>query len=231
MENIFQRTEKLIGKENIHILKNSTVAVIGLGGVGSYAVEALARAGVGHLIIVDPDLVEATNINRQLPALTSTIGEYKAEVIEKRLFDINPNIKITPYSISLNESNQSKILRGKIDYVVDAIDSITDKIQLIKYCVTHQIPIISAMGAANRLDPTLLKIDDIKNTTICPLAKKVRRELKSYGIEEGVMVVYSTEKPVITSYSEGSRLGSISFVPSVAGLLLASVVIRSLVKI
>lgn len=214
----------------MQILKQSSVAVIGLGGVGSYAVEAICRAGVGKLLIVDHDQIDETNINRQLPALVSTIGQYKTDVIEKRLLDINPSLEITKHTISLNEYNQETILSGNYDYVVDAIDSVRDKIELIKYCVTNQIPIISAMGAANRINPTLLKVDDIKNTTVCPLAKKVRRELRSYGIHEGVQVVYSSENPVPTAYDGDTRLGSISFVPATMGLLLASVVIRNLIK-
>lgn len=214
----------------MQILKQSSVAVIGLGGVGSYAVEAICRAGVGKLLIVDHDQIDETNINRQLPALVSTIGQYKTDVIEKRLLDINPSLEITKHTISLNEYNQETILSGNYDYVVDAIDSVRDKIELIKYCVTNQIPIISAMGAANRINPTLLKVDDIKNTTVCPLAKKVRRELRSHGIHEGVQVVYSSENPVPTAYDGDTRLGSISFVPSTMGLLLASVVIRNLIK-
>lgn len=229
MEKIFYRTEKLIGTENMQILKNSSVAIIGLGGVGSYAVEAICRSGVGQLLIVDPDQVEETNINRQLPALVSTIGQNKTDVIEKRLLEINPMLKVAKHTISLNEHNQEEILNNHFDYVVDAIDSVPDKIGLIRYCVSNQIPIVSAMGAANRIDPALLKVDDIKNTSVCPLAKKVRKELRNHGIVDGVKVVYSTENPIRTSYDGDTRLGSISFVPGMAGLLLASVVIRSLI--
>lgn len=229
MEKIFYRTEKLIGKENMQILKNSSVAIIGLGGVGSYAVEAICRAGVGRILIVDHDQIEETNLNRQLPALVSTIGQNKTDVIEKRLLDINPMVKVIKHTISLNESNQQTILSGHYDYVVDAIDSVPDKIALIKYCVNNDIPIVSAMGAANRINPTLLKVDDIKNTSVCPLAKKIRRELRNYGINEGVQVVYSSENPIKTDYDGSTRLGSISFVPAAMGLLLASVVINSLI--
>ncbi len=229
MQNIFLRTEQLIGKNNLNTLHNSTVAVIGLGGVGSYALEAICRAGIGHILIVDADRVEETNINRQLPALISTIGKYKTDVMEKRLLDINPNVIISKYTDYINQENQSRILAGKIDYVIDAIDSITDKIQLIKYCLTHDIPLVSAMGLANRLNPALLKIEDIKNTTTCPLAKKVRGHLRKYDIHEGVTVVYSTEKPLEAKGNGDNRLGTISFVPGTAGLLLASVVIRNLI--
>lgn len=230
MTDIFQRTEKLIGTERLNILKNATVAVVGLGGVGSYTVEALGRVGVGHLILVDPDQVEVTNINRQLPALTSSIGKYKADVLANRLLDINPNIKVTKHNLSLNAANQAKLLDGQIDYVVDAIDSVPDKVGLIKYCFDQQMPIISAMGAANRIDPTLFKIADIKNTSVCPLAKKVRKELRNLGIYEGVEVLYSMEKPINIDMNKDNILGTISFVTGIAGLLLASVVIRSLVN-
>ncbi|NLB88223.1 MAG: tRNA threonylcarbamoyladenosine dehydratase [Syntrophomonadaceae bacterium] len=229
MEKIFYRTEKLIGSDNLEILKNSSVAVIGLGGVGSYAVEAICRSGVGEILIADSDRIEETNLNRQLPALLSTIGQYKTDVVEKRLLDINPMLKITKHTVRLNGKNQHEILSGHYDYVIDAIDSVPDKIALIRYCVSNQIPIISAMGAANRIDPTLLKVDDIKNTSVCPLAKKIRRELRNYGINEGVQVVYSSENPIKTDYDGGTRLGSISFVPGAMGLILASVVIRNLI--
>lgn len=231
MEKIFQRTAKLIGQDNIEILKNSSVAVIGLGGVGSFAVEALCRSGVGHILIVDSDQVEETNLNRQLPALISTIGQYKTDVIYQRLLDINPHLKITKHTTRLNEGNQAEILAGHGYYVVDAIDSVADKISLIKYCVTQKIPIVSSMGAANRIDPTKLKIDDIKNTSICPLAKKVRKDLRNHDIYEGVKVVYSLEPPLKNDYDGDTRLGSIAFVPASAGLLLASVVIRDLIRV
>ncbi len=229
MQNIFSRTELLIGKSNIETLSNSTVAVIGLGGVGSYALEAICRAGVGHILIVDADTVDESNINRQLPALISTVGQYKTDIMEKRLLDINPNVIISKYTDYINQENQSRILAGKVDYLIDAIDSVTDKIQLIRYCLTHDIPLVSAMGFANRLNPALLKIGDIKNTTTCPLARKVRRSLRKYDIHEGVTVVYSTEKPLEPKDDGLNKLGTISFVPGTAGLLLASVVIRNLI--
>lgn len=230
MEKIFYRTEKLIGSDNLEILKKSSVAVIGLGGVGSYAVEAIGRSGIGEILIVDSDRIEETNLNRQLPALLSTIGEYKTDVVEKRLLDINPMVKITKHSVRLNENNLDDILSGHYDYVIDAIDSVPDKIALIRYCVTNRIPIVSAMGAANRINPTMLKVEDIKNTSVCPLAKKIRRELRNYGINEGVQVVYSTENPIKSEYDGSTRLGSISFVPGTMGLLLASVVVRNLIN-
>ncbi len=231
MEKIFQRTAKLLGQDNMELLKKSSVAIIGLGGVGSYAAEAICRSGVGNIMIVDADIVEETNLNRQLPALTSTIGQYKANVLYERLRDINPNLNIIKHTVRINEYNQAELLAGHFDYVIDAIDTIADKLSLIQYCVNRKISIISSMGAANRLDPSKFKIDDIKNTSVCPLAKRVRKELRSRGINEGVKVVYSTEEPLKTSYEDDSRLGSIAFVPSSAGLLLASAVIRDLIQL
>lgn len=231
MEKIFQRTAKLIGPSNMDILKNSSVAVIGLGGVGSFAVEAICRSGIGNLMIVDGDMVEETNLNRQLPALNSTIGQYKTEVLYKRLLDINPQLNITKHTTKIHHQNQADLLAGHYDYVIDAIDSVIDKINLISYCVEHKIPIVSSMGAANRIDPTKFKIDDIKNTTTCPLAKKVRKELRNRGINTGVKVVYSTEEPLKNPHNGDTSLGSIAFVPSTAGLLLASVVVNGLIQL
>ncbi len=229
MNKIFQRTVQLIGANNLHTLHDSTVAIIGLGGVGSYAVEAICRAGIGKIIIVDPDKIDPSNINRQLPALVSTVGKYKTDLIASRLLDINPHVIVEKHTTDINQDKQAKILSGKIDYVVDAIDSVPDKIELIKYCLTNKIPIASAMGTANRLDPSLLKIDDIQKTHTCPLARKVRYELRKNDIHKGVTAVYSTEPPIATEYDGDSRLGTISFVPGVAGLLLASVVIRRII--
>lgn len=227
MEHIFLRTEALIGTEALDRLKQASVAVIGLGGVGSYAVESLARSGIGHITIVDYDQVEASNINRQLPALISTIGEYKVDVIEERLMDINPDLTICKFKCSYNSDNSEEILQGPLDYVVDAIDSWADKIHLITTCLTGRVNIISSMGTANRINPELLKIADISQTSVCPVARKVRKELRKNGIETGLKVVYSTENPLPAAGI--TRLGSIAFVPAVAGLLLASEVVKSIV--
>ncbi len=200
--------------------------VVGLGGVGSYAAEALARAGIGNLILVDHDRVMMSNINRQLVALTSTLGQPKAEVMAKRVRDINPECKVEACAIRCSRETVNDLLGRKPDYVVDAIDSVPDKVCLIKECFTASIPIISAMGAGNRIDPTKFSVADISQTHTCPLARRVRHELRRANIYEGVRVVYSQEKPVLTATR--SPVGSISFVPSTAGLLLAAAVIKDL---
>lgn len=230
MQGYFARTELLIGKENMEKIKNASVAVIGLGGVGSYAAEAVARAGVGNITLVDYDIVVESNINRQLPALTSTLGKLKVEVMGNRIKDINPEVNLRIMPVPYNADTSSDILKKPVDYVIDAIDSLRDKIHLIKTCLMLNIPIISSMGTANRLDPQFLKIADISKTCICPMARRVRRELRKEGIFKGLPVVYSEEEPVKNGYNGETRLGSISYVPSVAGLFLASYVINSLVK-
>ena len=229
-ERNFQRTELLIGQEAIKILRDSCMVVIGLGGVGSYAAEAIARCGVGRIILCDPDRVEASNINRQLVALNSTRGELKTEVMSQRLRDINPGLQLKEYPFSYTGESSAEILSEEIHFVLDAIDSLPDKIHLIKTCLHRKIPVISSMGTANRLDPLLLTIADIKDSSICPVARKLRRELRRENILQGVPVVYSRETPVKTAYSGETRLGSISFVPAVAGLLLASYAVKQLIS-
>lgn len=228
-KDIFYRTKLLTGEEGIAKLKNSSVAVIGLGGVGAYALEAVARAGVEKLVIVDHDIIEESNINRQLPALNSTIGLYKTDIMEKRLKDINPAIEIRKYTLSFNTESSEEILSYPIDYVIDAIDALADKIHLIKCCIEKEIPLICAMGTANRINPLKLKVADISETSICPMARKLRRELRKENIVTGVKVVYSEEKPLQTRGTENEHLGSISYVPSVAGLIMASTVINDMV--
>ncbi|SHG95004.1 tRNA A37 threonylcarbamoyladenosine dehydratase [Thermosyntropha lipolytica DSM 11003] len=230
MPGYFTRTELLIGKENMEKIAKASVMVIGLGGVGSYAAEAVARAGVGNIILVDHDKVVESNINRQLPALTSTLGRLKVEVMGERIKDINPDVNLRIISLPYNEDTSSEILKGTLDYVIDAIDSLPDKLHLIKTCLGNKIPIVSSMGTANRLNPQFLKIGDISQTRICPMARKIRRELRKEGIFKGLPVVYSEEEPVKNDYNGETRLGSISYVPSVAGLLLASFVINSLIS-
>ncbi|NLB51672.1 MAG: tRNA threonylcarbamoyladenosine dehydratase [Syntrophomonadaceae bacterium] len=224
-----QRLQLLLGSEAVNKIKNSSVAVIGLGGVGSHAVEALARSGIHHITIVDPDRVEMSNMNRQLPALTSTINRFKTDVIAGRLLDINPGINIKAFTCSYEPLTSEQILDLKTDYVVDAIDSIPDKVHLIKTCLEKEIPIVSSMGMANRTNPMLLKIGDIKETTVCPVAKKVRKELRSCGIETGLKVVFSTETPVKTSDKNPGSLGSIIFLPGIAGYLLANLIIEMII--
>lgn len=228
-DTFFQRTELLVGEEGLDKLQNSSVAIIGLGGVGSYAAEAIARCGIGHITIIDPDRIEPSNLNRQLPALVSTLGQFKVDVISRRMLDINPALELEGFNCAYNAENSHLLLERNLDFVIDAIDSLRDKIHLIKNCVENGIPIISSMGTANRTNPLKLTIADIKDTSICPLARRVRRELRSkYNINQGVPVVYSAEMPVtVNSDSEGS-LGTMSFVPGTAGLLLASYAINRL---
>ncbi len=228
----FSRTEMIIGSEGLLKLKNSKVAVFGLGGVGSYTVEALARAGVGSLVLVDFDDVDITNINRQLHALENTVGQAKVDLMLERVKLINPEIRVRAVKAFYSAENATELLTSDLDYVVDAIDSVSSKLDLIKRCVQNDIPIVSCMGAGNKLDPTKFQVADISATCVCPLAKVMRRELKKAGITQGVKVVYSTEpavKPYATKQT-GRRQppGSISFVPGTAGLILASVVVRDL---
>ena len=228
MESFLQRTSLLIGNSGIQCLQNASVIIIGLGGVGSYAAEGLARSGIGHLTLVDRDRVEATNINRQLPALHSTIGRYKCEVMAERILDINPGIDLRVLAMEYTAKTADSILDQPYDFVLDAIDSLTDKIHLIIHSLEIGLPIISSMGAANRLDPLKFQITDIKNTHTCPMARKVRRELRHFGIDSGVPVVYSTEKPHKSQENQSTSLGSISFVPGTAGLAMAGFVINSI---
>lgn len=226
----FTRTELLIGREGLEKLANSKVLIFGVGGVGSYVVEALARAGVGKLTLVDFDKVCVTNINRQLMALHSTVGESKVEVIKKRILDINPRAQVIIFQEFVGEDNIEKYFGTDITYIVDAIDNVTGKLLIIRKAVELQLPVISAMGAGNRLKPEMLRFGDIAETTVCPLARVMRKELKKCGIPKGVQVVYSTEQPIkLTENREANNLiGSSSFVPSVAGLLIASKVIRDI---
>jgi len=225
---IFHRTRLLTGLTGWEKLKNSRVAIIGLGGVGSYAAESIARCGVGHITIVDPDKIEPSNINRQLPALNSTVGRYKTDVVAERLLDINPELDLHKFCCSYNIQNSKMILNQHLDYVIDAIDSLPDKVHLIKTCISQKIPLISSMGTANRVNPSKLQIADLKDTSTCPLARKLRRELRQHNITSGVKVVYSSEPPREILSQGKDKLGSMSFVTGVAGLLLASFVINSL---
>lgn len=226
MEDRWARTRLLLGEDALHRLAQARVMVVGLGGVGSYAAEALARAGIGNLVLVDHDRVVMSNINRQLVALTSTLGQPKAEVMAKRVKDINPECNVEACAIRCSRETVNDLLKRDLDYVVDAIDSVPDKVCLIKECFFASIPIISSMGAGNRIDPTKFTVADISETHTCPLARRVRHELRRVNIYEGVRVVYSQAKPVLAATK--SPVGSISFVPSTAGLLLAATVIKDL---
>lgn len=238
MLNQFTRTEMLIGKDAIKKLSEAHVVVCGIGGVGSYVVEALARAGVGELTLVDFDEVSLTNINRQLIALHSTIGKPKVEVARERILDINPNAKINIRKIRLN-GEDNIVFDKNVSYIVDAIDSVDAKINLIVMATQNEIPIISCMGTGNKLEPTKLEISDISKTSVCPLARVVRKKLRNKGITK-LKVLYSKEEPIKCDEevmkecqletSKSYVPGSISFVPSVAGLLIASEVIKDLIR-
>lgn len=222
----FQRTERLIGQEAVTKLNNSKVIVFGIGGVGSYICEALARAGVGTMEIVDKDVVDITNINRQLVALHSTIGMSKVEVCRNRLLDINPAMKVIDRQCFYLPEKSQEFDFGQYDYVIDAVDNVTAKIDIICKAREAGVPVISSMGTGNKLDPMAFKISDIENTKVCPLAKVMRKELRKRGIS-GVKVVYSEEEPVST---DSRTPASISFVPSAAGLLIAKAVIDDLIQ-
>lgn len=230
MLNQFSRTELLIGKDGIEKLQNSKVAIFGIGGVGSYVVEALARAGIGSFILVDNDEICETNINRQIIATTKTIGRLKVDVAKERILDINPNAKIEIYKeFFMPESKE--IFDSSVNYIVDAVDTVTAKIELIVRANKLNIPIISCMGTGNKLDPTKFEVDDIYKTTVCPLAKVMRKELKERGIKK-LKVVYSKEAPIKNKENTEIKQtpASISFVPSVAGLIIASEVIKDIVN-
>ena len=226
------RSEALLGSAALEKLKQSRVAVFGLGGVGGYAVEALARSGVGALELIDNDTVSESNINRQIFALRSTVGKRKTEVAAARVKDINPEIEVVTHDIFVLPETVDCFDFSKYDYVVDAIDTVSGKLAIIESAHKNGVPVVSAMGAGNKLDPTAFEVADISKTTVCPLARVMRRELKKRGID-GVKVVYSREEPKgeQTAQKTGEKPvpASVAFVPSVAGLLLASVVIKDLI--
>lgn len=230
MLNQFSRTELLIGKDGIQKLQNAKVAVFGIGGVGSFVVEGLARSGVGHLIIVDYDKYDITNINRQLGALHSTIGKYKVDVMKERILDINPNATVEAYRPDEIEGGETNILDLSISYVVDAIDTMTNKIKLIEKAKAENIKIITATGAGNKLDPTKFEVADIYKTSVCPVCKILRKELKKRNIKD-LKVVYSKEIPQKPDIDKEKTLGSVSFVPSVAGLIIAGEVVKDIIKL
>ncbi len=226
MDERFIRTKLLIGSEKLDILRTKHVAVFGVGGVGGYVCEALARCGIGRFTIVDRDTVNESNINRQIIALTSTVGRAKVDVMKERMCDINPDVYIEACEVFYLPQNASEFDFTKYDYVVDAVDTVTAKLQIITAAKEANVPVISCMGAGNKLDPSLLRIADISKTSVCPLAKVMRRELKNRGLKD-VKCVYSTEEAI---KPEGNEIGSIAFVPSVAGLLIASEVIKDLIE-
>lgn len=232
MVNQFSRTEILIGKKGIEKLNKAKVVIFGIGGVGSYVVEALARIGVGHLILVDFDKVDITNLNRQIEATHSTIGKLKIEVMKERILDINPNAKVEIYKPDEIEDGEENIIDNTITYVVDAIDTMTSKLKIIEKAKKENVPIISATGTGNKLDPTMFEVEDIYKTSVCPVCKILRKELKNRGIKD-LKVVYSKElpvKPQIERETTEKTIGSISFVPSVAGLIIAGEVVKDIIQ-
>ena len=230
MENWLSRTEVLIGKESVEKLKKSKVAIFGIGGVGSYVVEALARSDIGNFILVDNDNVSITNLNRQIIATNKTIGKPKVEVAKERILEINKEASIEIYQEFFMPESKG-IIDNTVSYIVDAVDTVTAKIELVVRANKLNIPIISSMGTGNKLDPTKFEISDIYKTSVCPLAKVMRKELKKRNINK-LKVVYSKEEPLQTDLVENGKKvpASISFVPSVAGLIIAGEVIKDLIK-
>lgn len=227
MSEEFSRTELLIGKDGIEKLKNAKIAIFGVGGVGSFVVEGLARAGIGHLIIVDYDKYDITNINRQLGATHSTIGKYKVDVMKERILDINPSAKVEVYKTDEIEGGETNLIDSSFTYVVDAIDTMKNKLLLIEKAKSEKVNIITATGAGNKLDPTKFEVTDIYKTSVCPVCKILRKELKKRNIKD-LKVIYSKEVPKVLK-DEKNKIGSISFVPSVAGLIIAGEVVKDII--
>ena len=242
MKNQFERTSLIIGKDGVEKLNKSKVAVFGIGGVGSYVVEGLVRAGIESFILVDNDVVSVSNINRQIIATTKTVGRPKVEVAKERILEINPNAKVETYQTFFMPDTEG-IIDNSIDYIVDCIDTVTAKIELVVRANKLNIPIISSMGTGNKLDPTKFEVCDIYKTSVCPLAKVMRKELKQREIKK-LKVVYSKENPIKPNCDEGNNScdeegkikngkrivpGSISFVPSVAGLIIAGEVVKDII--
>lgn len=241
----FSRTELAVGREGIELFKNSTVAVLGVGGVGSFTVESLARTGVGKLILIDKDDVDITNCNRQLPATLETVGQQKVEIMKQRIATINPECEVVTLKMFYNEETYEQLFEHKLDYVADAMDTISAKLHLILQCRERGIPLISSMGAANKLDPTRFQVADLFDTSYDPIAKVLRRELRKKGIKKGIKVVYSTEAPILareevlqdvvqnpdSPIRKATRPpASVAFVPSVAGLIMTSVIVCDLLE-
>ncbi|GAC40952.1 tRNA threonylcarbamoyladenosine dehydratase [Paenibacillus popilliae] len=239
----FSRTELAIGPEGLDKLKNSTVAVLGIGGVGGSAAEALARTGIGRIILIDKDVVDITNVNRQIHALTTTVGQKKAELMRERMKLINPECDVIALNMFYTEETYEELFAYDLDFVVDASDTISYKIHLIKECLRRNIPMISSMGAANKMDPTRFQVADISKTSVDPIARVIRQKLRKDGINKGVNVVFSTEEPLKPRADVTEKIvpeqapdirkakqppASNSFVPPVAGLIMVSVVVRDL---
>lgn len=232
MKEEFNRTAMLIGEDNVEKLSHASVALFGLGGVGSYCAEALARCGIGKIMIVDCDVVSRSNINRQLCALQSTVGRYKTEVVAERLLDINPDLKLDARCERLTPDNIDTFDLEGYDYIIDAIDTVSAKLALAEKAQALGIPMISSMGTGNKTDPSALTVSDISKTSVCPLARVMRRELKKRGIYK-LKVIFSTEEPKTPEQNEEKKAtpASIAFVPSVAGLLAASEAVKEILSL
>lgn len=229
MLNQFSRTELLIGKEGIEKLQKAKVAIFGIGGVGSFVVEGLLRAGIGNFILIDDDKVSLTNLNRQIIATRKTIEKPKVEVAKERILEINPNANVEIHQ-EFFMPDSKEIIDNTVDYIVDSVDTVTAKIELVMRANKLNIPIISSMGTGNKIDPTKFEVTDIYKTSMCPLAKVMRKELKNRGIKK-LKVVYSKEEPIKVDKTSGKQVpGSISFVPSVAGLIIAGEVVKDIIK-
>ncbi len=231
MQDFLSRTISMLGDDAVEKLKNSHVLVFGLGGVGGHAVEALCRAGIGTLSLVDSECYEISNLNRQIFATADTIGEKKTEAAKKRILSINPGCKVLTYPIFYGKDPAPNNLFDGVDYILDAIDSTSAKLDLIRTAKEKNIPIICSMGTGNKLDPTAFRVTDINKTKVCPLARVIRRECKKIGVEK-LKVVYSEEEPVKTQlFEDENRVpASVSFVPGVAGMILAGEIIKDLIK-
>ena len=234
--NEFCRTELLIGEEGIEKLHNSKVIVFGIGGVGSFVVEALTRAGVGNLILVDNDTICISNLNRQIHATQATVGNVKVEAMKARVLSINPNCNVEAKQEFITADNIQEIIPEDIDYVVDAIDTVTSKLALAEYCYKNDIKLIASMGTGNKMDPTQFRVTDVFKTKVCPLAKVMRTELRKRGVKK-LKVVYSEEIPMVPNKGRAvpsqkrQTPGSISFVPPVAGMIIGGEVVKDLVGI
>lgn len=229
MLNQFSRTELVVGKDGVEKLNNTKIAIFGLGGVGSFALEGLVRAGIGNLVLIDNDCVELTNLNRQILATHKTIGKPKVEIAKQRILDINPNANVEIHQEFFMPETEG-ILDDSIDYIVDCIDTVTAKIELVVRAERLNIPIISCMGTGNKLEPTRFEAADIYKTSICPLAKVMRKELRNRGVKK-LKVVYSKEEPIKSNKKDRNQVpGSISFVPSVAGLIIAGEVVKTILN-
>ena len=235
MDSRFSRTERIFGAEGMQRLENACVAVFGVGGVGSYIAEGLARSGVGHLHLIDSDDVDITNLNRQIEALSDTVGKPKAEAMKQRILQINPQCEVTVHDCFFLPENSDEFDFTQYDYIADAVDTVTAKIELVMKADREGTPIISSMGTGNKLSPAMLEVSDIYKTSVCPLARVMRQELKKRGIKK-LKVVYSKEEPIKAKPSEEenehrrSIPASVVFVPAAAGLIIASEIVKELVN-